>query len=325
MTSSTKKIPPIFFILAIGISMFGIWKILPLFIKDTEKSPTADRSLTPATLMSAVPNIPSGTFNYGGSTTWAPIRKEVDTVIRFGSNFKLVYVHPSTGNPSTNKGIEMLLDGKLDFVQSSKGIPTELQQYATQKGIKLKEIPIAIDAIAVVVHPSLKLPGLTLEQLQEIQAGKITNWRVIGGADLPIRIYALNSEDLNGTKFTPIKNATDAFQKISIDPGGIYWGASVTLAVPQCGVKTIPMGTDGGKFVSPYQVPVVPDCSAQQHNQVNPAVFQTGSYPLLRKLSVIVIEDGSLKQKAGEAYAQMLLTAQGQSLIRKAGYLNLSQ
>ena len=322
-----NKIPPIFFVTVFGLILFGIWKVLPIFTHSSEKPIVADRTLDPAELMSSAKDIPTGTFRYGGSTSWAPIRSEIDTVMRFGiPNFKLTYIHPNGGS-SSEKGIEMLLAGQLDFAQSSKGIPAELQKIATTKGIKIKEIPIAIDAMTVVVHPSLKLPGITLEQLQEITTGKIKNWRVIGGADLPIHIYSLNGEELNGAPFIPIKNSTDAFQKVSIDPSAIHLGASSTLAVPQCQIKTLPIGTGNGQFVAPYRLPAIDsaDCSSRNHNQVNPTVFQTAAYPLLRKLSVIIVEDGSLKQRSGEAYARMLKTAQGQILIKKAGYLNLQE
>lgn len=318
------KMPPIFFIVVIGVISFGVWKTLPL-IYSPEKQVVADRPLDPAELMSSVKDIPTGTFRYGGSTSWATIRAEVDAVLRFGiPKFKLNYVHPN-GSSSSEKGIEMLLDGQLDFAQSSKGIPAELQKLAAKKGIKIKEIPIAIDAMTVVVHPSLNLPGITLEQLHEITTGKIKNWRVIGGPDLPIHVYSLNGEELNGVSFIPIKNSTDAFQRVSIDPSAIHLGASSTLAVPQCQIKTLPIGTGNGKFVAPYRLPEIPAavCSSRNHNQVDPTVFQTAAYPLLRKLSVIVIEDGSPKQRAGEAYARMLKTAQGQALIKKAGYLSL--
>ncbi len=322
-----NRIPPIFFVTALGLISFGIWKTLPTFTHSPEKLIMADRSLNPTELMSSVKDIPTGNFRYGGSTSWAPVRSEIDTVMRFGiPNFKLTYIHPDGGS-SSEKGIEMLLAGQLDFAQSSKGIPAELQKLATKKRIKITEIPIAIDAMTVVVHPSLKLPGITLEQLHEIVSGNIKNWRVFGGDNQPIKIYSLNGEELNGAPFTPIKNSTDAFQRVAIDPSAIYLGASSSLAVPQCQIKTLPIGIGNGKFVAPYQLPAISpaDCSSRNHNQVNPTVFQTADYPLLRKLSVIVVVDGNLKQRAGQAYARILKTVQGQMLIKKAGYLNLPQ
>ena len=48
------------------------------------------------------------------------------------------------------------------FAQSSRSIKPEEYQAAQQRGFSLKEIPVAIDAIAIAVHPSLNLPGLCL-------------------------------------------------------------------------------------------------------------------------------------------------------------------
>lgn len=320
-TNQKKSFPPIVSI-SIGFGvLFGLWQ-LSRIITQTSNSASSPNS---SELMSSVANVPTGTFRYGGSTSWATGRKEVDAAIGFGfPKFKLEYVNPDSGNPSTSKGLEMLLEGKLDFVQSSKGIPDDLQQQATQKGIKLTEIPIANDAIAVAVHPSLKIPGLTVDRLQEIRSGKITNWRELGGADLPIQIYASSAEELSGAAFFKIVNSTDAFRKVASDRGGIHFGSSGTLTVAQCGIKTLPIGTSLDRLVVPYQLPTIApaNCSAQKHNQLNLDLLKNG-YPLLRKLSVVIVADGNVRQQAGEAYTKMLLTPQGQNLMKQAGYLNL--
>ena len=49
--------------------------------------------------------------------------------------------------------------------------------------------------------------------------------------------------------------------------------------------------------------------------------MQTGQYPILQPLFVAVKYDGRLNERAGEAYAHLLLTDQGQELIRQAGYI----
>jgi phosphate transport system substrate-binding protein len=316
-----NKIPPIGFI-AIGlVAVVGISQLSKIiFPQSSQVSPKISE------LMSSIQHVPAGTFRYGGSTTWATGRKEVDAGIKLSfRDFKLLYVNPDSGNPSTSKGIEMLLDGKLDFVQASKDIPEDLRKQAETRGIKLKQLPIAIDGIAVAVNPSLNIPGLTLDRLDLIRSGKITNWREVGGQDLPIHIYASNADEINGAAFTKIVNSTDAFRKVASDPAGIHFGSSGTLTIAQCGIKTLAIGTDIDRLVAPYQLPAIApkDCSTQKHNQLNPDVFQSGAYPLLRKLSVVIIEDGTSRQQAGEAYANMLLSTQGQKLLRQAGYLNI--
>jgi phosphate transport system substrate-binding protein len=266
--------------------------------------------------------VPRGEFRYGGSTSWAVVRKNVDVGIRFNfPDFRLQYVDPEAAAPNSQVGLAMLLDGKLDFVQSSQGIPESIQQQAKQRGIKLKEILIAADIVAVYVHPQLNLQGLTWTQLQAIMAGQIRNWQELGGPNQSIQIYQKSQQDVPGATFTPIASTTEAIRRVANDPGGISW-ASAPLVVPQCGIKVLPLGLSPNQWISPYQEPEVTsaDCTDKKHNQVNAEVFRNSQYPWRRSLSIVVIEDGSDRQKAGEAYAKMLMTKQGQALLQESGY-----
>jgi phosphate transport system substrate-binding protein len=56
---------------------------------------------------------------------------------------------------------------------------------------------------------------------------------------------------------------------------------------------------------------------------VNTEAIQSGKYPLTRRMVVVVKQDGQIDQQAGEAYASLLLTAQGQELIEKAGFVRI--
>lgn len=284
-----------------------------------------------------VENVPSGLFNYGGSTTWAPIRKEVDLSIqKIFPEFQLRYTNPITGAPGSGTGIKMLLDKQLSFAHSSRPLKDEEYQIAKQKGFTLQEIPVAIDGIAIAVNPNLKVKGVTIAQLKDIYTGKITNWNQLGGLSLPIIPFSRRREDagtveffteniLQGKNFGSnvrfIPTTTEALRKVSRDTGAIYYGSAPEV-VPQCSVKTLPIETNSARFVPPYQEPLIPEsqCLAQP-NQLNKTAFQTGDYPITRRLFVIVRQDGQIDEKAGLAYANLLLSDRGQELIGKAGFV----
>ena len=286
-----------------------------------------------------VPNIPSGLFSYGGSTTWAPIRREVDSAIQtVFPQFQLRYTNPTSGAPGSGSGIKMLLNNQLAFSQSSRSIKNEEYQQAQQRGLTLKEIPVAIDGIAIAVNPSLNIPGLTVAQVKEIYTGKITNWQQVGGPNLPITPYSRRIEEggtveffedniLGGEKFGEnvqyIPTTTEALREVAKNTGGMYY-ASAPEVVGQCSVKSLPLGKTAEKLVPPYQEPFVPlsECS-QKRNQLNAAAFQSDQYPITRRLFVIVKQNGQTDQQAGEAYARLLLTNQGQELISKAGFVRI--
>ncbi|AFZ00806.1 PstS family phosphate ABC transporter substrate-binding protein [Calothrix sp. PCC 6303] len=304
---------------------------------DIEKPNPSDSST-----FAKVSNVPSGLFRYGGSTTWAPIRAEVDSIIKaVYPQFGLIYTAPVTGTPGTDTGIRMLIDNQLVFSQASRSLQAEEYQQAQQKGFTLKEIPVAVDGIAVAVHPNLDIPGLTLAQLRDIYTGKLTNWNQLGSKkNLPIVAYSRSIED-GGTVEFFVKNVlgkekltkniqftsdtTEALRNISKKSGGIYY-ASAPEIVGQCGVKPLPVGRKPDKLIPPYQEPFVPlsECP-KKRNQVNIQAFQSqeNQYPITRQLFVIIKQNAQTEQQAGEAYANLLLTNQGQELITKAGFVRI--
>ncbi|MFB2773116.1 PstS family phosphate ABC transporter substrate-binding protein, partial [Pelatocladus sp. BLCC-F211] len=229
------------------------------------KQPTAET-------FAELASVPSGLFHYGGSTTWAPIRKNLDTEIQtVFPQFQLRYTDPTIGAPGSETGIKMLLDNQLAFSQSSRPIKDEEYQKAQQRGFKLKEIPVAIDGIAIAVHPNLNVPGLTVNQLKDIYIGKITNWQQVGGPNLEITPYSRRLQEggtveffdenvLEGKKFGAnvqfIPTTTEALKEIAKNPGGMYY-ASAPEVVGQCSVKPLSLGKTADKFIPPYKEPFI--------------------------------------------------------------------
>ncbi|OUL18420.1 phosphate ABC transporter substrate-binding protein [Nostoc sp. RF31YmG] len=319
------------FVITIGLVGGGFWwfakysGIATSLLKTSNNSSTGSthsQSSNPQTF-AQVQNIPRGLISYGGSTTWAPIRKEIDPVIQsVWPQFQLRYTNPEKEAPSSATGISMLLKSQLEFAQSSRPLANNEYEEAQKRGLKLREIPVAIDGLVAVVHPSLDIPGLTVDQYDNIFAGKITNWREVGGPDLKIQLYGKQGRD-SGDRFKLTLTTTDAIRKVATDPAGIYW-SSATLLVPQCGVKPLPIGRQSSKLTPPYKLPLVSasECPGKR-NQVNNDAFRNGEYPFSRRLVVVVKENGQFEQQAGEAYANLLLTNQGQELLDKAGFVRL--
>ncbi|MEL6458967.1 MAG: PstS family phosphate ABC transporter substrate-binding protein [Cyanobacteria bacterium J06641_2] len=286
----------------------------------------------------SVKQVPSGLFSYGGSTTWAPIRKEADSAIKTAlPKFQLRYTNPTTGAPGSGTGIKMLLKNQLAFSQSSRPVKDKEYQQAQQRGFQLEEIPVAIDGIAIAVNPSLNIPGLTLNQLKDIYTGKITNWQQVGGENQAIVPYSKISEggtveffvnnilekEEFGQNIEKISTTTEGLRKVSQNKGGIYY-ASAPEVVGQCGIKPLAIGRTQSKLVSPYKEPYVPSSECpQKRNQLNVDAFRSDEYPMTRRLFVVVKKNGQVDEQAGVAYANLLLAEEGQQLISKAGFVRI--
>jgi phosphate transport system substrate-binding protein len=331
-----------------GLIAFGGWwlsekgKQPPVIAPKSNPSPEPIPNNTgqEAQTFAEIQNIPTGLFNYGGSTTWAPIRDKVDQAIQIvHPRFQLRYTQPIADAPGSGTGIKMLISDQLAFSQSSRPLKDEEYNKAKDRGFTLQQIPVAIDGIAFAVHPSLNISGLTLNQIKDIYTGKITNWNQVGGENLPI-IPCSRSLEAGGTVEFFVENVlgkenfssdvkiisttTEALRFVGNNRGALYY-ASAPEVVPQCTVKTIPIGKTSDQMVTPYQQPFVPlsQCP-NSRNQLNKTAFQNGDYPITRRLFVIVKNNGQIDETAGLIYTKLLLTDQGQKLIAEAGFISLS-
>ncbi|MEL6383089.1 MAG: PstS family phosphate ABC transporter substrate-binding protein [Cyanobacteria bacterium J06626_18] len=312
-------------------------------------SPLSDRAVEASTSEKDQPEIllstsrelaPSGLYNYGGSTTMVPIRQMMEPYIqktRLG--FQLRYTNPVGQAPGSGSGIKMLLDGQLAFSESSRPLKPEEYDAAKQRGFELEQIAVAIDGIAIAVNPHLAIEGISIQQLSDIYQGRITNWSEVGGPNLEIQPFS-RSPEAGGTPEFFVENVLDAnpldksvaivvdtttgLRKVAMSPGGIYY-ASAPEVVPQCIVQTLPLAkTDGDPFVSPFLPPLVNSTNCpEQRNQLNAAAFRAGTYPLTRQLFVVVKKNGAAEEEAGQAYADILLSPEGQALIEEAGFISI--
>ncbi|KST62301.1 hypothetical protein BC008_15810 [Mastigocoleus testarum BC008] len=294
-------------------------------------------------------NLPKGTWRYGGSTSWTPIREIFERKLKITHpHFRLKYTNSSTEPPGSGTGIRMLLNDELDFSLSSRSLKDKERQIAEERGFKLIQIPIAVDGIAVAVNHNLQIPGLTITQLRDIYMGKIRNWQQVGAPDLPIIPYSRSLAE-SGTvdffkhkvlrdknfgsdvKFVP--TTTQGLKNVGANPGGIYY-ATASEIVPQCNVKSLPLGRETDHLISPYQKPIVPfsECP-QQRNRVDIKAFQSHSYPISRPLYVITkayknsesnLGENQDKYKAAKAYAKLFDTNQGHILIEEVGFIPIN-
>lgn len=286
----------------------------------------------------AVCGVPAGTFNYGGSTTWAAIRRDIDPLISVSHpSYDLQYTDPPPGEaPGSGTGIEMTIARQLDFSQASRPIADDEYEQAVAEGFRLEAITVGLDAIAVAVNLDLDLPGVTVAQLQAIYSGEVTNWSEIGGPDVPIVPYS-RPKDASGTieffarevvqgefgsNVEYVDETTLALQKVAQTPGGIYY-ASAPQIVGQCSVKKLHIGRSSDRLISPYQEPAVPpdECGEGNRDRLNQTAFREGDYPITRPLFVVIRADGTESEKAGRAYARLLLSDRAQELLPESGFV----
>jgi len=211
----------------------------------------------------------------------------------------------------------------------------EIAQFESQLGYKPIPFTVAIDALAVLVHPDNPIPGLSLEQLDNIfsatnacaSGGAIRLWGQLGlggdWAQQAIELYGRNA--ISGTyqyfrhhalcdgefraELTEFPGSASMVQALSQSPYGIAYSA---LGYASDKVRVLPLArtsTEAGQqnFVE-----------ATAENAV------TGSYPLARLLYIYVNHDPAKAWNPVQAeFIRMVLSRQGQEQVMRAAFAPL--
>ena len=117
----------------------------------------------------------------------------------------------------------------------------------------LKYFPIGVDEMKVIVHKTNPVTTLSKAQLKSIATGKTTNWKEVGGPDLPIKFIVTKPGLAPGLFFqkmimdgapyvqgaTEVQSPKEVITWVSRSPGGIGGAASVQLEADPGDAKAI--------------------------------------------------------------------------------------
>jgi serine/threonine protein kinase/ABC-type phosphate transport system substrate-binding protein len=286
-----------------------------------------------------VPDVPALTkVLYGGSTLFSLLNKlQIARIQKYHPQFKLEHTEkfPSGENPGSSTGIEWLIEGKISFAQTALMMTEEPKLEAKNKGFTLREEPIAYDAEAVCVNSGLTsqmLKSLTLEDLRNIFQGKITNWKQFGGLDLKITPFRLNRQQKQsyvivkfkesvlkkqayGTNVQELANPTEIIKALAETPGSITT-LTVSQTINRKEMRVLPIAKDRNSLaVSP--------CADDKCTAVNKNLIHENYYPqeLNGKLYVVIKLDSGFDEQAGIAYANIMLSDEGQKMVEEAGFV----
>lgn len=89
---------------------------------------------------------------------------------------------------TTPEAYKRLIDGEADIIFVA-GPSLAQQKQAKLKGVELKLTPIGREAFVFFVNKRNSVTGLSTAQIKDIYAGKITNWKDVGGRNNQIRAF----------------------------------------------------------------------------------------------------------------------------------------
>jgi phosphate transport system substrate-binding protein len=218
-------------------------------------------------------------------------------------------------------GIAALINGTVDMANASRKIKEEERSKAETNGVEPVEHVVAGDAIAVVVHPTNPVQGLTIAQLSDVFSGKITNWREVGGEDRPIVL--LSRESNSGTHVFFLEQVVrqgDKNDKTLFSPDTLLMPSSEGISAE---VRENPnaIGYDGLGYVT-HDQKMVTVASTEDGTYVMPMVetVKDGSYPIARGLYIYTAGE---PQGAILEYLNWILGPEGQAIVQDLGFVPL--
>lgn len=264
----------------------------------------------------------TGVLRIGGSSTVFPILNEAIQAYRATGQKGAIDLQ-ETGSTD---GFRRFCRGELDIANASRPINSRELKNCAAKGIVFLELPIAFDALSVVVHPSNSwAQQISLKQLSTLwgrQAqGRVNRWSQVNPAwpDRQIKLCgpgsdsgtfdffnkAVNGDAENSRRdYTASEDDNIIARCVSQNPAALgYFGFSYYQA-NRSQLRALPISTTAGA--------IAPSRSS----------VQSGKYPLARPL-FLYINDKALSQRSEVQRFTSFTVRNGLRLVEKAGDIPL--
>ncbi|MDD5347654.1 MAG: phosphate ABC transporter substrate-binding protein [Candidatus Omnitrophica bacterium] len=216
-------------------------------------------------------------------------------------------------------GIASLVSGTCDIAMSSRTVKQKEIDLAQKKGVTPNEIKVALDGIAVVVHPANPVGKLTVDQLAAVFTGKIKNWKELGGKDA--KIVLLSREVNSGTHVyfkEHVLRKNDPASKEEFAPSALMLPSSQAIA-DEVANNPSAIGYYGMGYISAKQkaLAIAPDAVAAA---VEPTIDNviSGAYPISRPL---LLYTGCVPQGLARKFIDFVLSPEGQQIVKETDFV----
>jgi phosphate transport system substrate-binding protein len=248
-----------------------------------------------------------------GSTTVGPIAKAFAEYYMAKNKDVNVTVNES----GSGNGAKSLINGVCDIANMSRFMKDKEFAAAVEGGVMPVAHVVAMDGLPILVHPSNPVRALTVEQVRNIYAGKITNWKEVGGPDRDIVVV---SRDTNSGTYETFHKLVMTHKvdgekvKEKIKSGAEYVGSNGGI---RARVQTTPaaLGYAGLGFVDKT-------VKALEIDGVypTPGTVTSGRYPVARPLFMFTNGYPKLGSHVYR-FVTLHLSAKGQEIVEDIGFV----
>lgn len=281
----------------------------------------------PATPTTSAPDL-IGEIKIDGSSTVYPVTEAVaEEFQKANPNVKVV-----VGISGTGGGFKKFCNGETDISNASRPILQSEMEACAKNGIEYIELPVAYDALSVVVNPQNDWAAcMTVADLKKIwepeAQGKITRWNQVRPEwpDAPLNLYGPGTDSGTFDYFTEAivgkARASRGDYTASEDDNVLVQGvANDPYALGYFGLAYYRENQDKLKVVA---IDDGNDANGKGCVLPSEQTVRDGTYQPLSRPIFIYVNRKAADRPEVEAFVQFYLT-QGPALVRQVGYIPLT-
>lgn len=283
------------------------------------QAPTAAPTATPAPEPTEEPfeftaeNMP----RLDGSTSTAPLAEAVCAhLLGLSEEEAKAYVNFS----KTTQAYYNLLSGKADLLivgEANEEVLAEKERL----GFQWDKTPFATDAFVFVVNEDNPVDSITISQARDIYAGRITNWKELGGEDREIIPFQRNSTAGSQAIMEKLVMQGEPMMEA---PAGYIIGSMSQLMEAVKGYDGSPGAIGYSVYYYAREMKMAQGLKLLKLEgvQPEPATIRSGEYPLVNPKYVVIASDAGEDEPSRRLY-DWLLSRDGQQLIADMGYVSI--
>lgn len=241
-----------------------------------------------------------GKIDIAGGTAHIPVMKEAaKRIMQSNPDIRITVAAGGSG-----VGVQKVGEGLVDIGNTGRALSgEEVAKYG------LKSFAFALDGVAVALHPGNPVSDLSAAQVRDIFAGKVGNWKAVGGHDAAIHLYT--RDEASGTR--------EVFWEKLLKKGAIVEAANVVAS--NGAMKSALAGDPDaigyisiGHIDATVKAPTLDGIAPSQENALS------GKYPIVRKLYM-----NTKGEPLGltAAFIQYIQSPAGMQITTSAGFLPL--
>lgn len=207
----------------------------------------------------------------------------------------------------SSTGVASVIDGTAEIGMSSRDPKDKEVAKAKAKGVDMKTLTVAKDGIAIIVNEANPLESITLEEVELIFSGDVTDWSGITAQTGDISAYTRNTSSGTYAVFQEMAMSSRDYGSDTQKMAGNEQIAAEVAKNPNG------IGYVGLAYINTPGVKVLP---------VNGAQPEDSNYPIARPLYYLINKGKALSPLAND-FIGFSMSPEGQAIVNRVHFLSI--